>query len=379
MDNTADILGFPELKSLDVVQKEAEIRSLIKGCRGLIFVDNLETVDDARVVQFLDTLPTGRKGIITSRRTTVRKLISPIDLHGLADKEVDGYVTSLEGEPRLHYAKHLNLTERLRIGDACDRIPLAIRWVLSRARTPAEAITSAEALTTTPRNGEILLEFSFRRVFDGMSDAEKSILEVLSLFQKPLPTEALMVGSGLPQASLENSLEALSQDALIQREFDPDTNDYVFSLKPIPRSFVLVELLKHQKTAESIHKKLTDWYEARDVPDPGVRLVVRELRQGRVTPELALLDLAKAAERNNDLENAASLYEQALARVPTSWRAAREYAEFKRHKMHDGTGALHLYERAAANAPRRGPDRALTVMDPKSWTQKRPFLDGRRH
>jgi len=39
-------------------------------------------------------------------------------------------------------------------------------------------------------------------------------------------------------------------------------------------------------------------------------------------PELALLDLAKAADRNNDPDNAAKLYEQALTRVPTSWRAA---------------------------------------------------------
>jgi tetratricopeptide (TPR) repeat protein len=86
--------------------------------------------------------------------------------------------------------------------------------------------------------------------------------------------------------------------------------------------------------------------------------MVRELRQGSITPELGLLDLAKAAERNHDVENAAKLYEQALSRVPNSWRAAKAYAEFKRHRVHDRTGALRMYERAAANAPRRGIDRA---------------------
>ncbi len=359
LNSTLDVLGFPDLKSLDVAQKEAEIRSLIKGYAGLFFVDNLETVDDARVIQFLDSLPSGPKAIITSRRTTVRRLISPVDVGGFNDIEVDGFVTSLAGESRLGYARELSFTERLRIGDACDRIPLAIRWILSRARTAAEAIANAESLTATLGQGEVLLEFCFRRVFDGMPAAERSILEVLSLFQKPLPTEALIVGSGLPQTSLEGGLEALFQDALIQRQFDPDTNDYVYTLKPIPRSFVLAELVKYEKTAEGIRKNLTDWYEARDVADGDTRLMVRELRQGRLTPELGLLDLAKAAERNNELENAGKLYDQALARVPTSWRAAREFAEFKRHKLHDLTGALNLYERAAANAPRRGSDRAL--------------------
>jgi tetratricopeptide (TPR) repeat protein len=246
-----------------------------------------------------------------------------------------------------------------RIGQACDRIPLAIRWILSRSRNAAEAIAQAESLTIARQHGEELLEFSFRRVFDGMSGAERSILEVLSLFQKPLPTEALIVGSTLSQVALDDGLETLVQDSLVQRQFDPDSNDYVFSLNPIPRSFVLSELVKRQKVADSIRKRLTDWYEARDIIDQDMRLVVRELRQGRVSPELALLDLAKAAERNNDLENAARLYDQALGRVPNSWRAARQYAEFKRHKLHDRTGALRLYERAAENAPRRGPDRAI--------------------
>jgi tetratricopeptide (TPR) repeat protein len=359
LDSTADVLGFPELKSLVTTHKESEIRSLLKGFNGLLYVDNLETVDDARVIQFLDNLPEGPKAIITSRRATARKLVCPIDLGGLNDNEVGTYVGSLAGEQRFSYARQLNVTERLRIGNACDRIPLAIRWVLSRARSAAEAVAGAEALTTVPREGEILLEFSFRRVFDGMSDAERSVLQVLSLFQKPLPTEALIVGSGLPQVSLEDALESLSQDVLIQRQFDPDSNDYVFTLKPIPRSFVLAQLDRQQRAAENIRRRLTDWYEGRDVADPEMRLLVRELRQGRVTPESGLLDLAKAAERNNELDNATRLYEQALTRVPTSWRAAWDFAEFKRHKLHDRTGALRLYERAAANAPRRGADRAV--------------------
>ena len=359
LDSTLDVLGFPDLKPLTVPEKEAEVMALLRNSQGLLYIDNLETVDDARVVNFLDRIPPGAKALITSRRTTVRRLVSPIDIDGLNNKELEAYVNSLAAEPRFGYLRNLNVTERLRIGDACDRIPLAIRWVFSRAKGAAEAITNAENLTTVGRHGEELLKFSFRRVFDGMSSPERSVLEVLSLFQRALPTEALIVGAALPQAAVEDAIEGMSEDALVQREFDPDTNDYVFTLRPIPRSFVLVELLKHATTADNIRRRLTDWYEARDVADPGTRLVVSGLRQGHVTPELGLLDLAKAAERNNDLVNASRLYEQALARVPTSWRAAHNYAEFKRHKLSDRTGALNLYGRAAAHAPRRGPERAV--------------------
>ena len=72
------------------------------------------------------------------------------------------------------------------------------------------------------------------------------------------------------------------------------------------------ELVKREKAADSIRKRLSDWYEARDIADQDTRLVIRELRQGKGSPESALIDLAKAAERNHELPNAAALYEQAL-------------------------------------------------------------------
>ena len=34
--------------------------------KGLLFVDNLETVDDARIIDFMDDLPVGTRAIVTS-------------------------------------------------------------------------------------------------------------------------------------------------------------------------------------------------------------------------------------------------------------------------------------------------------------------------
>jgi tetratricopeptide (TPR) repeat protein len=360
LNNTLDIIGFPELKALeDVVEKERQLRELLRETKGLLYVDNVETVDDARILNFLNNLPLGIKAIVTSRRASVRRLIVPVDLHGLSDNETSSFIASLAERPPFAYATQLNAAERLRIGKACDNIPLAIRWVLSRSRHAAEAISNADSLGMSSKHGEVLLEFSFRRVFEGMLPAEQRTLEVLSLFQKALSTEALLVGSGLAQTVLDDALETLSQDALIERAFNPETNDYVFSLNAIPRSFVQSEFSKKGSLSNSIRAKLTKWYEATDISDDDTRLTVRDLRQGRLSPELALLDLAKAADRTGDTQSARGLYEQALIRVPNSWRAAWEYAEFFRHRLHDRTGALRLYERAAANAPRRGADKAV--------------------
>ena len=300
----------------------------------------------------------GVKAVVTSRRTKVRNLVRPVDVGGLDDDETIKYVDTLEHYPGLEFAKRLTASERLSVGDSCDRIALALRWILSRSQSATEAMANAAKLREGGRSGDELLEYSFRRVFDGMSSQERRVLQVLCLFQRPLASEALVLGSTLSQGEVDTAVDCLVEDALVQRQFDPDTNDYMFFLRPIPSAFVQAQMAKHPGVADGIRRRLTDWYEAKDILDNERRLMVRELRQGRGSPELVLLDLAKASLRQGDYDAAEKQFEQSLARVPTSWRAAHEFAEFKRHSRHDRTGALKLYERAAAHSPRRGPDRA---------------------
>ena len=119
------------------------------------------------------------------------------------------------------------------------------------------------------------------------------------------------------------------------------------------------DLSRQSGVEQRLRKRLSDWYEARDIGHADERVIVRELRQGKESPESPLLDLAQSAQRRGDMATAQDLYEQSLTRNPNSWRAARTYAEFERHVNQNVAQALVLYERAGANAPSRGQDRAL--------------------
>lgn len=359
LNNVLDVLGFPERKAEKDEVKEDEVRSLLKGSNGLLYVDNLETVDDPRIVRFLDTLPEGVRAIVTSRRTTARVSVHPIDLGPLTEEEIVAFIGSLSGQPGFAHIAGLAPAERIRVGRACDSIPLAIRWSLARSKSAGEALAVAESITGSGNRGEELLEFCFRRVFDGMAGPEKAVLQVLSLFHRPIPTEAILVGAGLPHFKLLDAAEELVADALVQRLFDPDRNDYSYALMPVARTFVYAEVRKERDLEERIRRILADWYEAKDVRDPNERLVVRALRQGEKGAEAALLDLAQGAVRRGDLRGAQELFEQALRRNPRSWRAARLFAEFQRHQLSNRAEALRLYEQAAAHSPSRGPERAL--------------------
>lgn len=357
LDAIAETLQFPEIRNKDIASKEAEIRTLISHTKGLLFVDNLETLDDTRLVRFLDDLPQDVRAITTSRRTTVRVSVHPVDLGPLLCQEVGEYIDSLAAMSGLGFIRDLSHSEKQQIGDACDCLPIAVRWVLSRSRSARKAMRLSVEIKQSNSKGEEVLEFGFRRIFDSMTGHERDILRVLSLFSSYLPCEALHVGSRVPVHLVLDTTENLISDGLIHRLFDPQFNDYSFSLKPILRTFVSREFEADQES--KIRKRLSDYFEAKDIKNLENRIVVRAIRQGKTEPEASLLDLAMAADRRGDLYGAEDLYKQALARNPRSWRAARLAAEFYRHNLVDVREALRLYEQAAANAPGRGSDRAL--------------------
>jgi tetratricopeptide (TPR) repeat protein len=192
-----------------------------------------------------------------------------------------------------------------------------------------------------------------------MTPQERAIVQVLSLFQSPVPTEALLVGSGEAQEKALDAVDELVSDSVIQRFFDPDRNDYTYGLLPMARAFIYGAVSEQADLEAKIRRRLEEWFEARDIQDPGQRLVVREIRQGKGAAEAGLVDLARSAERRGDIDTADQLYKQALQRNPRSWKAARHYAEFQRHVLTNTRAALELYGQAAAHAPRRRSDRGL--------------------
>jgi len=358
LNSIFDVLGFPGYKLKSITEKEKEIKNLISNSYGLLYIDNLETVDDKRIIHFLDELPKGMHAITTSRRTTVRVSTRPIEVGPFTDKEIVKYIKTLSKIRDLGYIRNLSDKECIQIGEACDKIPLAVRWALSRSRSAKEALLIAGNITKSRKHSDELLEFCFRRVFETMQTEEKAILQVLSLFQRPLPIEAIVVGSNMSLVKFQDVIELLVNDALIQRLFDPNLNDYTYVLLPIIRAFVYSEVAKQSMLERTIRKRLSDYFEAKDIKDEKERLVIRELRQGGENPEMALIDLAVSAQTRGDIINAEKLFRRAYNRNPNSWRTCKAIAEFYK-KNGEFKRSIEYYDKAAANAPRRGPKRFL--------------------
>lgn len=386
LDEILDVTGLGDLKHENEEVKENEIRSIITGEPFLLFIDNLETIDDARLLHFLETLPKPVKAIITSRRARVRHSVYPIDVGVFAMSEALRFL-EIQAERRGHdFILDLPPPQKEAIVQACSRLPLGIEWLVGQADTPDKANNLANALTGSGRVGEELLEFCFRRIHDDLSPSAKRCLAVLSVFEKAESLEPIAAGAQLPHALADDALDELRACALVEVVHDSRLNLLTYTMLPLTKKFAYSGLVRDQREEAEIRRALTRHFEAFDIADPNQRRLVSEVRMGLRDPDTELLNLAIALKQAGRHTEAERYYLDAISRNPKSWRAHREAAEYYRHPpISNMREALRLYEQAVALAPRKGRDRGLILREfgillrdsgvPGAMTKARDVLD----
>ena len=231
LDAILDVIGFPEAKNCILQEKRKAVIDLISGEKVLLFVDNLETAIDKDIIDFINNLPEPVKAIVTSRRNVITVSSYPIEIGPLENEEIVRYITSLASLPKFSYCNSLSAPEKEQIGVTFNGIPLAIKWMLSSCNNSEELLAKSKLMESGGMQNEELLEFSFRRVFDDMSQTEKSVMQVLAVISD-LPIEAIIQGSGLNSKSSEvvDALESLVADTIIIRYYDPDSRSDKYRL-----------------------------------------------------------------------------------------------------------------------------------------------------
>jgi tetratricopeptide (TPR) repeat protein len=352
--------GFGEYAE---IESRAEILRLVKSdilsqFRGLLFVDNLETVDDPQIVEFLEDLPIPSKAIVTSRKTKIRIANFPVEIGPFDKEEAVSLLNETSRSIGKIFLADMKPAEKEGIVNACDRIPLVIEWLIGRSKDPEHAIKIAQGLDAHGKHGEELLEFSFRRVYEEMSEQQRLVCLTISLMNRPLPIELISVATKLPLHTTSDSLEELKDYSLVERLYDSNYRDLVYTLLPVTSTFLYRELRKNPGMEAEIRKRLTDWYQAKEIIDVNQRELIQRVRRGELNPELTLLQIARNYLASGDVDNAEDSFKQALERNPRSWQCQRELAEFYRHNRNETARCLSHYKQAAEFSPKQGPDRA---------------------
>ena len=358
LNSILDVMGFSETKVQAIEQKAKSVSTLLEGEKVLLYVDNLETVDDNRIFQFLEGLPYGIKVLVTSRVANLRRGIFPIDVGPMNPKEINQFFDYCCERKDPDFSANIPPTERDIIFEACGRAPLVVEWFLGNCRTPFEAIDNAHKLKRTSRFGDELIEFCFRRIDNALSPEAKKVLRVISLFVSAMPIEAIAAGADVALGKADEACQELIAAGLVLRDYSKQLRDVVYYLLPITQRFVMQALRTETGLEHSIRRSLSKWYDATDVADSNERLVTSEIRKGVREPELMLVEYADSMRIAGNLADAEKFYTQALQRNPQSWQAYRGLGEVHRLESRIGQ-ALACYEQAAVYSPKRGADRAL--------------------
>lgn len=363
LDAILDVIGFPETKNCILQDKRKAVIDLISGEKVLLFVDNLETAIDKDIIDFINNLPEPVKAIVTSRRNVITVSSYPVEIGPLENEEIVRYITSLASLPKFSYCNSLSAPEKEQIGVTFNGIPLAIKWMLSSCNNSEELLSKSKLMESGGMQNEELLEFSFRRVFDDMSQTEKSVMQVLAVISD-LPIEAIIQGSGLNSKSSEvvDALESLVADTIIIRYYDPDSRSDKYRLLTLTQRFMVKNCITPSEE-QAIHHRLSSWYSASDVQNPEERQLISAMRQGGQNMGSTLVAFAEAAAKKGDTPTAVKFFDSAMSRDPNNWKVYWRYGEYFRHIEKSKSQTITMYESALKYSEKEKMTSEIAIMN----------------
>lgn len=214
-DLISDIYDFIINNGLDEEEESGEIEDVVydflKNNRVLLIVDNLETLNDKDLINFLEHFPVKSKAILTTRETLGDFFMSRINLNGFKEKvEFPNFLNSqfkifsgtnssfdnlyLQYIPELYkYTKGMPLAGQLICHQLSSGTPIS---------SVLENLKNGKAY-------EDILTFCFKGSIDKLSLKEQILLFIFSLSEKEelLTTDDLIYISGL--SSDEIGLESI--------------------------------------------------------------------------------------------------------------------------------------------------------------------------
>jgi tetratricopeptide (TPR) repeat protein len=209
------------------------VRNVLTKQRTLLVIDNLETVDDEKVITFLRELPAPTKAIVTTRHRL--DVAYPLRLKGLDEDEANRLI--LQESQKRNYP--LSDPDAKRLYRYTGGVPLAIVWSIAQM---SSGYSTEDVLRRLGDAHGDIAKFCFDESLGRIKNkpAYKTLI-ALSLFATDASREALGHVADLPAYDRDEGLVELENLSLVDRKGGR------FRFLPITKSFALSELNQNQK------------------------------------------------------------------------------------------------------------------------------------
>lgn len=351
------VLGLSDSLNSPLEDKAKDVFELLENSKSLIFVDNLETIEDEDIINFLNKLPIGVKAIVTSRRSRIKFSAYPVELYPFETEQYIKYISKIGEEVGYQYVKKLTEDQKVRIGKSCDGIPLAIRWIISSSESINELLDKANELENSGHTGEQLLEFSFRRVFDSMNKYEIAILKVISLFAIHISREMILVASDLEVDGIEEALNRLINDTFVHKIYDSGRSNYIYTSLSILKKFIGKQIAPAEE--KKLRRRLTNWFNAEDINDPHEKVIVQQIRQKNESSVENLIEMYKLTLNRKEIDKAEKLLLSGFEKFRNNYKILFNLGNFYRLSKEDIKQSLKFYSKAVEFCPEEADEKLI--------------------
>lgn len=345
-----------EIENLNESEKENFVNDIFEIChKTLVIIDNLETINDERIINFiLDGHPnvrfivTSRKGLGQVERRYELKQLDEADAITLfkviCKSKQETKLLSINDDIIKNYV------------DKVYRYPLAIKWTIAQVnhgKDINDVISRINQQTTD------ISKFCFEQIFSDLSEEEKYILYVLGMYDKPIQKGTIKYISDFNEETCIDSISNLVILSLIVPEdkideMSKEINKY-YSLMPLTKGFVLSELDKNDAIKCSIQSKLLSKDNILEEADRAQKVYKYSLSNfGASTEEekiaSVLCQTAFQQYQANDYEEAVESYKKASRIAPQLAAVYRNWAIMESNEGHI-VAADELMEKASKINP----------------------------
>jgi len=353
LDNILHLFEFGEYTDAELEERREIATTLLSDYLMLLILDNLETVKDGRVMEFVRSLPpdTKTKVLLTSRLRSGWEM--PVRVKELEAAEVKKFVQVRVAEMGIEPPGDIDAFAE-GIHKASGGLPLAIQWMLGKYAVTRDLKSVVDVVQSSDSP---LLEFSFRNSWCALSAKAQDALAVLSIFDEAPTLHTWAMALDWSLETLERAVQQLTEMTFVSEKVEPKTGQKTYRALPITLSFARNELGKRgdlELMARTRYQQYVQQMELITAETGRFTSVFEKFGVKRDTEKRAII-LSRRAESQKeafDYDEAERFYQSALDIDPRSVYVLVNYGMLKLEIGQIGE-AIELIERAAKRCDKR--------------------------
>jgi len=313
--------GFKD-KSESMEDRLSEIYDYLDGFKVLVILDNLETISDERIYEFIRIASEKCKIAITSR-IGLGELEYRRRLEGLTSGESALLVREIA---KIRNSKALLQISQNQLADVAKQLhfnPLALKWF-------ATSVDAGNRPVDVLKNKDELLDFCLSNVYEKLGAEERGLVAVLLSARKPLNDAELVYITDLEPIELRKRVLSLSATNFVRREYKSrkDLSESVYYVTDFAKEYLL---RAHPPSA-----KIQSWVRAKQKELSGTTSTVRQIANiDKYDVHAIIVENTKERVVARYLQDALQLskkgeYEAALEKVDNAGDIVPDYTEIYR-------------------------------------------------